>query len=152
MVLVSPCFPPAYPTPTSSLCAMHVHTAHASYIMSWHSSLLIYYFACVDVLLPFCRFHHIKSLTKRKHILEWGKELRLGGYSKPGYPGGLPLHIQTIDSNPSHYLLMFTCTFLLHGCMTCVACHEHLSAQNGAYSILHSLLHTFSGPAYSAYL
>lgn len=34
-----------------------------------------------------CRFHHIKSLTKRKHILEWGKELRLAGYSKPGYPG-----------------------------------------------------------------
>ncbi|KAL3130259.1 hypothetical protein ABBQ38_008092 [Trebouxia sp. C0009 RCD-2024] len=32
-------------------------------------------------------FHHIKSLTKRKHILAWGKELKLGGYSKPGYPG-----------------------------------------------------------------
>ena len=37
-----------------------------------------------------CRFHHIKSLTKRKHILEWGKELRLAGYSKPGYPGKPP--------------------------------------------------------------
>lgn len=32
-------------------------------------------------------FHHIKSPTKRKHISEWGKELRLAGYSKPGYPG-----------------------------------------------------------------
>ena len=33
------------------------------------------------------RFHHIKSLAKRKHIVEWGKELNLGGFSKPGYPG-----------------------------------------------------------------
>lgn len=32
-------------------------------------------------------FHHIKSLTKRKHIVEWSKELNLGGFSKPGYPG-----------------------------------------------------------------
>ena len=46
----------------------------------------------IVALLAFRRFHHIKSLTKRKHILEWGKELKLGGYSKPGYPGGLSLH------------------------------------------------------------
>lgn len=32
-------------------------------------------------------FHHIKSLQKRKSILEWGKELNLGGYCKPGFPG-----------------------------------------------------------------
>lgn len=34
-----------------------------------------------------CRFHHIKSLTKRKHIVQWADELRLGGFSKPGFPG-----------------------------------------------------------------
>ncbi|KAI3430370.1 hypothetical protein D9Q98_004965 [Chlorella vulgaris] len=32
-------------------------------------------------------FHHIKNLAKRKHIVEWGHELGLGGYSKPGFPG-----------------------------------------------------------------
>ena len=32
-------------------------------------------------------FHHIKALGKRKHIVEWGGELGLGGYSKPGFPG-----------------------------------------------------------------
>lgn len=32
-------------------------------------------------------FHHINSTTKRKHILEWGRELRLGGLSNPGIPG-----------------------------------------------------------------
>eukprot|EP01018_Ginkgo_biloba_P004237 Gb_36948 [translate_table: standard] len=32
-------------------------------------------------------FHHIKSLQKRKSILEWSKELNLGGYCKPGFPG-----------------------------------------------------------------
>ena len=39
--------------------------------------------------LGVCRFHHIKSLTKRKHIVGWGKELHLAGWSKPGYPGQL---------------------------------------------------------------
>ncbi|CAM6084833.1 unnamed protein product [Calypogeia fissa] len=34
-------------------------------------------------------FHHIKSSKKKKHIAEWGKELRLGGYCKPGFPGVL---------------------------------------------------------------
>lgn len=81
--------------------------------MAWHSSLLIY-FASVDMWLKFCRFHHIKSLTKRKHILEWGKELKLGGYSKPGYPGGLPLHKQTTDIH-QNYWLTFTCTILWLG-------------------------------------
>ena len=33
------------------------------------------------------RFHHIKSTTKRKHIVEWADELKLGGFSKPGFPG-----------------------------------------------------------------
>lgn len=32
-------------------------------------------------------FHHIKSLQKRKDILAWATELRLGGFSKPGFPG-----------------------------------------------------------------
>ena len=32
-------------------------------------------------------FHHIKSLTKRKNIVAWAHELRIGGYSKPGFPG-----------------------------------------------------------------
>mmetsp|Transcript_5662 Transcript_5662/g.15859 ORF Transcript_5662/g.15859 Transcript_5662/m.15859 type:complete len:85 (-) Transcript_5662:698-952(-) len=32
-------------------------------------------------------FHHIKSVKKRKHIVEWAHELRLGGFSKPGFPG-----------------------------------------------------------------
>ena len=32
-------------------------------------------------------FHHIKSLTKRKHIVAWAHELDIGGYSKPGFPG-----------------------------------------------------------------
>ncbi|KAF5836965.1 hypothetical protein DUNSADRAFT_5194 [Dunaliella salina] len=32
-------------------------------------------------------FHHIKNLYKRKVILEWARELQLGGASKPGYPG-----------------------------------------------------------------
>ncbi|KAL2609848.1 hypothetical protein R1flu_028421 [Riccia fluitans] len=34
-------------------------------------------------------FHHIKSTQKRKDILEWGAELELGGFSKPGFPGVL---------------------------------------------------------------
>ncbi len=32
-------------------------------------------------------FHHIKNLNKRKAIVQWGGELRLGGWSKPGFPG-----------------------------------------------------------------
>ncbi|BBN20094.1 hypothetical protein MPTK1_8g16390 [Marchantia polymorpha subsp. ruderalis] len=34
-------------------------------------------------------FHHIKSTQKRKDILEWGAELKLGGFCKPGFPGVL---------------------------------------------------------------
>jgi hypothetical protein len=34
-------------------------------------------------------FHHIKSSQKTKGILEWGSELRLGGFCKPGFPGVL---------------------------------------------------------------
>ena len=33
------------------------------------------------------RFHHIKSPTKRKRIVEWADELDIGGYSVIGYPG-----------------------------------------------------------------
>mmetsp|Transcript_31953 Transcript_31953/g.80713 ORF Transcript_31953/g.80713 Transcript_31953/m.80713 type:complete len:147 (+) Transcript_31953:119-559(+) len=36
---------------------------------------------------PLLRFHHIKSLTKRKSIVEWARTLRLGGFCKPGFPG-----------------------------------------------------------------
>lgn len=32
-------------------------------------------------------FHHIKSLTKRKNIISWARELHIGGYCKPGFPG-----------------------------------------------------------------
>ncbi|KAL4422630.1 hypothetical protein ABPG75_008827 [Micractinium tetrahymenae] len=32
-------------------------------------------------------FHHIKNLSKRKAIVQWGGELGLGGWSKPGFPG-----------------------------------------------------------------
>lgn len=32
-------------------------------------------------------FHHIKNLEKRKSIVQWGRELFLGGWSKPGFPG-----------------------------------------------------------------
>jgi hypothetical protein len=32
-------------------------------------------------------FHHIKAPGKRKAAQTWAKELDLGGFSKPGYPG-----------------------------------------------------------------
>ncbi|ORX93388.1 DUF1115-domain-containing protein [Basidiobolus meristosporus CBS 931.73] len=31
--------------------------------------------------------HHIKNPNKRKDIVNWGEELQLNGFSKPGYPG-----------------------------------------------------------------
>lgn len=31
--------------------------------------------------------HHLKSTTKRKLIVQWARELRLAGASKPGFPG-----------------------------------------------------------------
>eukprot|EP01043_Picozoa_sp_COSAG02_P092792 COSAG02_NODE_29375_length_570_cov_1.273885_1_plen_103_part_01 len=31
--------------------------------------------------------HHLKNPTKRSNIVAWAKELSLGGFSKPGYPG-----------------------------------------------------------------
>ncbi|KAL3678670.1 hypothetical protein R1sor_021626 [Riccia sorocarpa] len=34
-------------------------------------------------------FHHIKSSKKKRDIKEWGAELKLGGYCKPGFPGVL---------------------------------------------------------------
>ena len=34
-------------------------------------------------------FHHIKDLTKRKHIVGWASELGIRGFSKPGFPGVL---------------------------------------------------------------
>ncbi|KAG6550421.1 hypothetical protein Mapa_008384 [Marchantia paleacea] len=34
-------------------------------------------------------FHHIKSSKKKRDIKEWGAELNLGGYCKPGFPGVL---------------------------------------------------------------
>ncbi|OII75003.1 uncharacterized protein cubi_03113 [Cryptosporidium ubiquitum] len=34
-----------------------------------------------------CYSHHIRSKIKRRLILEWAKELCLGGYCKIGYPG-----------------------------------------------------------------
>lgn len=38
-------------------------------------------------LFPVRRFHHIKSPKKRKHIADWSRELRIGGFAKVGYPG-----------------------------------------------------------------
>ena len=32
-------------------------------------------------------FHHIKAPSKRRDAVAWARELRLGGFSKPGYPG-----------------------------------------------------------------
>ncbi|CAG9477708.1 conserved Plasmodium protein, unknown function [Plasmodium vivax] len=34
-----------------------------------------------------CYSHHILSLVKRTCIIKWAKELKIGGYSKIGYPG-----------------------------------------------------------------
>ncbi|EFJ06957.1 hypothetical protein SELMODRAFT_448622 [Selaginella moellendorffii] len=47
-------------------------------------------------------FHHIKSTRKRKCIVEWGKELRVGGYCKPGFPG--ILIIEAEDTNITEYV------------------------------------------------
>lgn len=38
-------------------------------------------------------FHHMLAEKKRKAIVEWGRELRLGGWSKPGYPGVLLVEV-----------------------------------------------------------
>ena len=47
-------------------------------------------------------FHHIKALGKRKHIVEWGGELGLGGYSKPGFPGILLVEVGCCPAMPCH--------------------------------------------------
>jgi len=33
--------------------------------------------------------HHLLATSKRKDIVAWSRELRLGGYSRPGYPGAI---------------------------------------------------------------
>lgn len=33
--------------------------------------------------------HHLLATSKRRAILAWSKELRLAGYSRPGYPGSV---------------------------------------------------------------
>ncbi|EPS35450.1 hypothetical protein H072_11134 [Dactylellina haptotyla CBS 200.50] len=33
--------------------------------------------------------HHLLSTAKRKDIISWSAELRLAGFSRPGYPGGI---------------------------------------------------------------
>ena len=33
--------------------------------------------------------HHLLATSKRRSILAWSKELHLGGYSRPGYPGAI---------------------------------------------------------------
>jgi hypothetical protein len=40
-----------------------------------------------DVLRVVIWFHHIKSTSKRKRIVEWARELGCSGFSKPGFPG-----------------------------------------------------------------
>ncbi|ANQ08976.1 Uncharacterized protein PCOAH_00033370 [Plasmodium coatneyi] len=34
-----------------------------------------------------CYSHHILSLVKRTYIIKWARDLKIGGYSKIGYPG-----------------------------------------------------------------
>lgn len=38
-----------------------------------------------------CRFHHIASPKKRRAMAAWSSDLKVGGYSKVGYPGVLIL-------------------------------------------------------------
>ena len=45
-------------------------------------------------------FHHIKALGKRKHIVEWGGDLGLGGFSKPGFPGILLVEVCCLPALP----------------------------------------------------
>ena len=33
--------------------------------------------------------HHLLATSKRKDIIVWSRELHLGGYSRPGYPGAI---------------------------------------------------------------
>lgn len=33
--------------------------------------------------------HHLLATSKRKDIVTWSRELHLGGYSRPGYPGAI---------------------------------------------------------------
>lgn len=33
--------------------------------------------------------HHLLATSKRKDIVTWSRELRLGGFSRPGYPGAI---------------------------------------------------------------
>jgi len=33
--------------------------------------------------------HHLLATSKRRSIINWSKELHLGGYSRPGYPGAI---------------------------------------------------------------
>lgn len=47
-------------------------------------------------------FHHIKNLNKRKHIVQWAHELRLGGYSKPGFPGVIVC--EGLDADVQEYI------------------------------------------------
>ncbi|KAJ7541109.1 hypothetical protein O6H91_10G046500 [Diphasiastrum complanatum] len=47
-------------------------------------------------------FHHIKSIEKRKAIKDWGGELKLSGYCKPGFPGVLIFEGE--DDNVSEYV------------------------------------------------
>lgn len=32
-------------------------------------------------------FHHIKNTEKRKNLVGWARQLNVGGFSKPGFPG-----------------------------------------------------------------
>lgn len=38
------------------------------------------------------RFHHIKNPMKRKTLVSEARDLRLGGGSKPGFPGKHVVH------------------------------------------------------------
>ncbi|KAF2227213.1 hypothetical protein BDZ85DRAFT_253892 [Elsinoe ampelina] len=41
--------------------------------------------------------HHLLATSKRKDILSWARELRLSGFSRPGYPGAVVVEGEATD-------------------------------------------------------
>jgi len=81
-------------------------------------------------------FHHIKNLNKRKAIVQWGGELRLGGWSKPGFPGVVLVEVSTRCRPAVHSVHAAACCRrwrisqgllpdLLGRCCPCCCCHHH---------------------------
>lgn len=68
------------------------------YVGGWCSCLLTRPTARMHDGAQTDRFHHIASLHKRKCIVGWARELRLGGYSKPGWPGVVVVEGEAADA------------------------------------------------------